>query len=63
MVAKCRKNVNAKQGREVAHDEFEEARRRHRVKMKQPESQTRYKDRQHFGETPFAVLKACWADS
>lgn len=60
LVAKCRKNVDAKQGREVTHDEFEEARRRHRVKMKQPESQTRYKDRQHFGETPFAVLKACF---
>jgi len=59
LAEKCRKNVDAKQGREVTPDEYEDARRRHRVKMKQAESQTRYKDRQHSGETPFAVLKAC----
>ena len=28
--------------------------------MKPPESQKRYKDRQHFEETPFAVLKVCF---
>lgn len=60
LLARCRKNVDAKQGREVTHDEFDDARRRQRAKMKQPESQTRYKDRQHFAETPFAVLKACF---
>ena len=60
LASKCRKNADAKQGREVTHDEHEDARRRHRVQMKTPESQTRYKARQHFGETPFAVLKACF---
>lgn len=60
LASKCRKNVDAKLGREVTHDEHEDARRRHRIQMKTPESQTRYKDRQHFGETPFAVLKACF---
>lgn len=60
LLAQCRKNVNAKQGREVKHDEFEDARRRQRAKMKQPESQNLYKARQHFGETPFAVIKACF---
>ena len=60
MASKCRKNVDAKQGREVTHDEHEAARRRHRVQMKKPESEARYKARQHFGETPFAVLKACF---
>ena len=40
------------------HDEHDAARRRHRDHMQCPESKARYKDRQHFGETPFAVLKA-----
>ncbi|MEZ6112528.1 MAG: transposase [Pirellulaceae bacterium] len=33
--------------------------RRHRQRMKTEASQTAYSRRQHFGETPFAVIKAC----
>jgi hypothetical protein len=33
------------------------ARRRHRERMKSPEAQAAYSRRQHFGETPFAVIK------
>ena len=40
------------------HDEHEGARRRHRARMKTPEAQEASRRRQHFGETPFAVLKA-----
>ena len=58
LAAMCRKNPEAERGRKVSHDEHDAARRRHRERMQCPESQTRYKDRQHFGETPFAVLKA-----
>jgi transposase len=56
--AHCRTNPEARQGRKVSHDEFEAARNRQRERMKQPSSQERYKRRLHFGETPFAVLKA-----
>jgi len=56
--ADCRKNVEAKKGRKVTHDEYEGARRRHRARMRDPSSQERYKIRQHIGETPFAVIKA-----
>jgi transposase len=57
LAERCRKNPDARQGRKVTHDEHESARRRHRARMNDPESQERYKARQHFGETPFAVLK------
>jgi transposase len=56
--SRCRKDPDARQGRKVTHDEYEAVRRRHRERMKQPSSQERYKRRLHFGETPFAVLKA-----
>ena len=45
------------QGREVSDDEHEGARRRHRERMKTPSAQEAYSRRQHFGETPFAVIK------
>ena len=60
LAERCRKNPDAKKGRRVTHDEHEAARRRHRNRMKQPASKERYKVRQHFGETPFAVMKACF---
>jgi len=46
-----------RRGREVADDEHEGARRRHRERMKTEASQEAYSRRQHFGETPFAVIK------
>lgn len=54
----CRTNVDARQGRKVTRDGFEEVRARHYERMQQPDAKERYKRRQHFGETPFAVLKA-----
>ena len=60
LAARCRKNPNSKRGREVMHDEHEGARRRHRERMKTPAAQSAYSRRQHFGETPFAVIKACF---
>lgn len=60
LAARCRKDPEAKKGRKVCHDLHEAARRRHRERMKKPESATTYKRRQHIGETPFAVLKACF---
>ncbi|MFC1758430.1 IS1182 family transposase [Planctomycetota bacterium] len=57
---RCRKNPDSKRGREIMHDEHEGARRRHRERMKTPEAQEAYSRRQHFGETPFAVIKACF---
>jgi len=45
---------------EVTRDEHEEARERHRDRMNTPESADRYKQRQHFGEMPFAVMKVCF---
>ena len=59
LAGRCRKNPDAKRGREVMHDEHEGARRRHRERMKTEEAQVAYSRRQHFGETPFAVIKAC----
>jgi transposase len=56
LAAQCiRKSDSA--GREVIDDVHEPARRRHRARMEQPESQEAYSRRQHFGETPFAVIK------
>jgi transposase len=57
LAPRCRKNPESKRGREIMHDQHEAARRRHRQRMQQPESQQAYARRQHFGETPFAVIK------
>jgi transposase len=54
----CRKDVNAKSGRKVSRDEHAAARARHRDHMRDPAVKERYAKRLHFGETPFAVLKA-----
>ncbi len=42
------------------HDEHEPARRRHPRTYEDEEAQKRYKVRAHKGETPFAVIKACF---
>ncbi len=55
---RCRKNPAAKQGRKVMRDGYEAVRLRHRERMRQNDAEARYKRRLHFGETPFAVLKA-----
>ena len=60
LAARCRKNPAAIRGREVMHDEHEGARRRHRERMKTPAARSAYSRRQHIGETPFAVIKACF---
>lgn len=57
LASQCRKNPEAKRGREVMHDEHEGARRRQRERMKTPEAQKSYSRRQHIGELPFAVIK------
>jgi transposase len=57
LAAQCRKNPDARRGREVMHDEHEGARRRHRERMKTEEAQAAYSRRQHTGELPFAVIK------
>ena len=54
----CRKTPDARMGRKVTRDGFEAVRRRHSERMRQDAAKTRYKRRQHYGETPFAVLKA-----
>jgi transposase len=61
LAARCRANPDSPRGREVAHDEHEAARRRHRARMSTAESQTGRSRRQHFGERPFAVIKAGFA--
>ena len=53
-------NPQAKKGRKITHDLHEGARRRHRQRMAVTENKERYKRRQHFGETPFAVIKAAF---
>jgi len=58
LAERCRKNVQAKMGRKVTRDGYEAVRRRHSQRMQQEEAKERYKRRQHYGETPFAVLKA-----
>jgi hypothetical protein len=55
---RCRKNPDAKQGRKVTRDGFEEVRRRHNERMQKDDTKERYRRRLHYGETPFAVLKA-----
>jgi transposase len=58
---RCRKNPDAKRGREVMHDEHEGARRRQRERMKTDEAKEAYSRRLHTGELPFAVIKARFA--
>lgn len=58
LAERCRKNPEAKRGREVMHDEHEAARRRQRALMKTEEAQAAYLRRLHIGEFPFAVIKS-----
>jgi hypothetical protein len=58
LMARCRTNVKANRGRRVTRDGYEEIRRRHSDRMQEEDVKERYKRRLHFGETPFAVLKA-----
>ncbi len=58
--AKCRKSLNPTRGRKVTRDEHEPARERHRAHMQASDSAERYKQRQHFGEYQFGILKACF---
>lgn len=60
LAPQCRKNPESERGRKVTRDEHEPARERHREHMNKPESTDRYKQRQHFGEMPFAVMKVCF---
>ncbi len=60
LASRCRKNPQAKKGREVAHDIHEAARRRHRERMATADAQTAYARRLHPGETPFAAMKAAF---
>ncbi len=60
LAPQCRKNPNGEKGRKLTRDEHETARERHSKRMSRPESSDRYKQRQHFGEMPFAVMKACF---
>lgn len=55
---RCRKNPEAKRGREVTADQHEGARHRHRQRMQTEEAKVAYSRRQHIGELPFAVIKA-----
>lgn len=54
----CRVKENSKTGRKVGHDQFREVRQRQVERMQNPEVKQQYKKRQHFGETPFAFIKA-----
>ncbi|HRX80179.1 MAG TPA: IS1182 family transposase [Pirellulaceae bacterium] len=56
----CRKNAESKDGRKLKDEEYEGARRRHRERMKTEAAKEAYSRRQHFGETPFAVIKCCF---
>lgn len=53
----CRKDPEAKKGREVQRDIYESLREEHREKMSTEEAKATYRRRQHFGETPFAAMK------
>lgn len=61
LATRCRVKPDSPRGREIMHDEHEAARRRHRARMSQPEAAAGRSRRQHFGERPFAVIKACFA--
>lgn len=54
----CTNPTAAKRGRRVTRDRWEATRSRHAERMQQASSKERYKRRQHYGETPFAALKA-----
>ena len=58
MAPKCKTNPSSKAGRKVSHDEYEGERRRQRERMQPAETKQRYNQRSHYGETPFAVMKA-----
>lgn len=58
LISRCRKNPDAKKGREVIRDAHEGARERHRERMKSDAAQCQYKRRGHIGEVPFAVIKS-----
>ena len=58
--SQCRKNPNGEKGRKLTREEHQAARERPRERMNRPESADRYKQRQYFGEMPFAVMKACF---
>jgi IS5 family transposase len=61
LAAKCIRKSDESGFREVIDDVHEGARRRHRQKMGTEAAQTAFKRRQHFGETPFAVIKSHFA--
>jgi hypothetical protein len=58
--SECRRDPSAVRGREVRRDQYEPARERHRERMKTPQAQAACYRRQHLGEVPFAVIKACF---
>ena len=55
---RCVRKSDKSGNRELIDDAHEAARRRHRQKMATATAKQAYKRRQHFGETPFAVIKA-----
>jgi transposase len=58
LAERCRVKPDSPRGREIMHDEHEAARRRHRQRMSTPEAEAGQSRRQHFGERPFAEIKA-----
>jgi hypothetical protein len=54
----CRTKENSKTGRKVGHDEYREVREQQAKRMQDPEVKKRYNNRQHYGETQFAFIKA-----
>ncbi len=58
LASRCRKNPEAVKGRRITHDIHEAARRRQRVRMREPEVKERHKKRKSIAERPFAVIKA-----
>jgi transposase len=60
LAKRCRTNPTSQHGRKVSRDGFEGVRHRHRQRMQKEDAKERYKRRQHYAETPFAVLKAAW---
>lgn len=58
LAKRCHGNVKTNRGRRVTRDGYEAIRRRHSDRMQEVDARERYKRRLHFGETPFAVLKA-----
>ena len=61
LAARCRRNPDSPGGREIIHDQHEGARRRLRQRLRTAEAQAARNRRQHFGELPFAVIKAGFA--